>query len=218
MAAVSAVEFGLMKVQPSQGATSGIGIRLEGIFMSPRRTFGITTSGVTVTAPAGGGTVLLPVTTLNLTDIGCFLTATGVQIAVTTSSASGTNVQSAYDSTTGLTSLTFDSSLAGNVYSVYYLYPMSPLVEQGIYGNTSPGFFASDVLMQSSIIKFGRVSTTNFDPAANWYTGTNDPGVKVVAGGIFTDTASSSAGFVATNADIVAFPTPATPWLTLELH
>ena len=104
------------------------------------------------------------------------------------------------------------------VFNVFYQFAMAPIVEQGLFGNGSPGFFNTDILSKSAIFKIGTVSVNNFDPAANWYSGTNDPGVKVVAGGLFTDTGSSSAGFIPPNVDIVAFPTPASPWLEVEIH
>lgn len=218
MAAVSAIDGGLMKIQPSAGNSSGIGSRLEGIFMSPRRTFTNNTVGVTVTAPAGGGVVLLPNTVNSSYNIGAFRTDTAAQVTVSSSAASSTNIQSGTDSTTGLTSLTFDPSLAGITFNVFYVYSMSALVEQGLFGNGSPGFFNTDLLGQSAIFKIGKIALNNFDPAANWYSGTNDPGVKVIAGGLFTDSGNSATGFVPPNVDIVAFPTPASPWLEIEIH
>lgn len=219
MALVGVVEGGVVKVGRSTGATSGALARVEGVAMSPRRTFGQNLVGVTVTAPVGGGTVLLQNTTTNLTDIGAFLATTGVAVAVSTSAASSSNIQSTTDSTTGLTALTFDASLAGNTYNVYYNYPMSALVETGLYGNPYPGFAPSDILQQVGIIRIGNVSTNCFDPAANWYSSSNPaPLVKVIAGGLFTDSANAAAGFIPTNVSITGLPTPANPWLDLEIH
>lgn len=219
MAAVSAMEGGVVKIAPSGGATSGIGARLEGVFMSPRRTLSNNTVGVTVTVPATSSyVVLLPNTVLSNADIGCFNASTGTAIAVTTNAASSTNVQAATDSTTGLTSLTFDSTLAGVTYSVFYSYAMSAMVELGLYGNGSPGFWASDMIGSVGIFKIGKIAINNFDPVANWYSGTNVPGVKCIAGGLFTDSAASANGFVPPNVDIVALPTPPSPWLEIEIH
>ena len=222
MAAVAAIEGGVMKVQPSGGATSGIGSKLQGIFMSPRRTFATNLTSVTVTIPSGGGTVLLPNTTTNLTDIGVFNAAGGAQLTVTASAASSSNVQAAYDSVTGFTSLTFDSTGyglgGGTILNVFYTYAMSPAVETGLFGNSSPGFYNTDLLGKVGLFKIGNVATNCYDPQANWYSGTNDPGVKVIAGGLFTDTGSSSAGFIPTNVDVVSLPTVGSPWLELEIH
>ena len=219
MAAVSAMEGGVVKIAPSGGATAGIGARLEGIFMSPRRTLSNNTVGVTVTVPATSTyVVLLPNTVLSNADIGCFNASTGVQLAVTTDAASSTNVQAATDSTTGLTSLTFDSTHASVVFNVFYSYAMSAMTEISLYGNGSPGFWASDMLGSVGIFKIGKIALNNFDPVANWYSGTNVPGVKCIAGGLFTDSASSANGFVPPNVDIVALPSPSSPWLEVEIH
>ena len=217
-ALVGAIEGGVLKCQPSTGATSGLaGSKLLGIAMSPRKTFSTNLNSTTVTAPAGGGTALLPVTVVSTSDVGVFLASSGVQIAATTSASSPTNVQVGTDSTTGLTSLTFDPSLAGNVYNVFFTYTMSAAVETGLFGNGSPGFYNTDLLAQVGMFKIGRVTVNNFDPQANWYSGTNAPSVKVIAGGLFTDSGNAAAGFVPSNVEIVTFPTPAFPWLELEI-
>jgi hypothetical protein len=217
MAMVAVVSGGIIQLQPSQGANSGIGTKLEGIAMDPPRTSNQTLTGVTVTAPTGGGIVSLPNTVLSNSDVGVF-NAAGTQITTATSgSTSTTTVVVTTDGTTGLTDINFDPSMAGEVFNVFYNYALSPLVQDALFGDF-PGFFGSDVLGEVGIFKIGRIALNNFDPMANWYSGTNDPGVKVVAGGLFTDTGSSAAGFVPPNVDIVQFPTPAFPWLTIDIH
>jgi hypothetical protein len=219
MPAVSAIENSQMKVTFSSGATSGLAGKCVGIFMSPRRTFATNTSSVTITTPVGGGTLLLPVTVLS-NIVGVFVASTGTLLTSSTSAAGTTNIQVSTDATTGLTALTFDSTNyglgAGVVLNVFYNYAMSPAVEVSLYGNTSPGFFASDMLSSVGIIKLGRVSVNNFSPSANWYSGVNAPNPKGIAGGLFTDSGNAAAGFIATNIYIRNFPTPANPWLDLE--
>jgi hypothetical protein len=215
MPLVSCMYQGQIAYQPAQGATTGIGsTKLAGIAMSPRRTFSDTNGAVTITAPAGGGIVSLPVTVLSNSDVGVF-NSSGTAMTVATSGSTGAStVVVTTDATTGLTDVNFDPSMAGSVFNVFYNYAMSPLVEQALFGNTSPGFFASDVLGAVGMFKIGRISLNNFDPAANWYAGTNT-GVKVIAGGLFTDFSNSAAGFNPTNVEIVQLPTPAYPWLEI---
>lgn len=218
MPLVAALYQNKMYRQQSQGASTGIGIKLQGIAMSPRRTFGNTNGAVTITAPTGGGNVLLPVTVLANADVGV-VNAAGTAMTVATSGSTGAStVVVTTDSVTGFTQVNFDPTMAGTVFNVFYNFAMSPIVEQSLFGNTSPGFFGSDVLGIVGSIKIGRVCLNNFDPIANWYSGTNDPGVKVIAGGLFTDTGASAAGFVPTNVDIVTLPTAAFPWLEIDIH
>jgi hypothetical protein len=188
--------------------------------MSPRRTFATNLQSVTVTTPAGGGTVLLPNTVVSNAKVGVYVASTGVQLTTSTSAASSSNVQVTTDSVTGLTALTFDATVyglgGGVVLNVFYTFTMAPAVEAALYGNPSPGFYNTDMLGRVGVIKVGRVFTNCFDPQANWYAGAAAT-VKVIAGGLFTDAANGATGFVPNNATILSLPTPSDPWLGLEL-
>ncbi len=211
---VSSVLNGLTYVTPSAGSTTQ---RLAGICMMPRRATTNLTR-VTVTAPTGAGTVLLP-NTVAAGGIGLYVASTYAQIAVSSSAASPTNVQSGTDSVTGLTSLTFDSTDAGypggQFYAVYN-YTMTTFEQIARFGTYSPGPFASDMLSQTGVFRIGRIAVNNFSPTANWW-GAADSSVKIIATGQFTDSGSGT-GYVPTNVDVVQFPTTSYPWLVLEIH
>ena len=213
-ALVGCIEGGIPKVKRATGSTSE---KLVGIAMTPRRTFSTNAKTENLVGPAGGGTVLLSKTVLGA--IGVFRIDTYAQIASSASAASTTNVQTSTDATTGLTALTFDASFAGVAFQVNYLYTMNTSEEQGSYGNPYPGAAPSDLLGQIGVFRIGRIAVNNFDPTANWYSsGEGYGGVKVLAGGIFSNVDNSAAGFVPVNVEVEAFPTSGSPWLSLNIR
>ena len=216
MAAESFIENGIVKLRPSQGTSSG---RLEGVLLCPRKPYTNNITGVQVTVPVGGGTVLLPNTVTG--SIGAFNSVNGASVAVSTSAASSSNIQSGTDSATGLTSLTFDSTGAsqggGTVLNVFYQYAMSTQDSVTRYGTQYPGFAPSDVLYQTGLFRIGRIFVNNFSQTADWY-GSNNAQVKVLSGGIFSASNDPGTGYNPINVDVIQLPTPAYPWLGLSIH
>ena len=221
MAIVSAVSpasssGGLAVVKASAGSTTQT---LLGVAMMPRRA---TTNlqMVTVTAPVGGGTVLLPNTVTG--SIGAMNPA-GALVTVSSSAASSSNIQSSTDSTTGLTALTFDATDAGysgGVFTVTYNYTMSTQETLARFGTYTPGPYPSDMIGQIGVFRQGRIAVNDLDPLANWM-GAADARVKIIASGLWTSSdggSGSAAGIVPTNVDVISFPTPSYPWLVLEIH
>jgi hypothetical protein len=211
-ALVACIEAGVPKVKRSTGSTTE---RLFGISLAPRRSFTQNMKSEVLVVPTGGGTLLLSKTVLG--NIGAFNATTFAEVAVTSSDASSTNIQSGTDATTGLTSLTFDPSMAGLTFNVNYIYVMSPNEEQGVNGNPYPGFAPSDVLGQVGVFRIGQIWVNNIDPAANWYAAGNGQ-VKVIAGGLFTNSDNAATGFIPSNVDVISYPGAYSPWLGLEIH
>jgi hypothetical protein len=211
-ALVNCIEGGIPKVKRATGSTSE---RLAGISMAPRRSFNQANKVDTLVVPAGGGTLLLTKTVTG--NVGVFNVSTLAQIAASSSAASSTNIQTSTDSVTGLTALTFDASMAGLTVTATYSYVTTPNEEMGLNGNPYPGIAPSDQLGQIGVFKIGTIWVNNFDPAANWYAA-GTAAVKVVAGGIFTNSDNSATGFVPTNVDVIKYPTSGQPWLGLNIH
>jgi hypothetical protein len=212
MGMVSAFENGIVKAQPATGATTDGFI---GIAMGPRKTFQSDALIESVVVPASGPyTVLLKNTAVGTVGV---YGVSGALIASTSSAASTTNVQATVDSTTGLTLLTFDSSFAGAAFNVAYNYTMSQ-VQSAKFGVPSIGPFAEETLGAAQMFLIGRIVVNNFSPTANWYASGALVGPKLVAGGIWTDPANAATGIIPANVRVVAIPTPANPWLTLEVR
>lgn len=214
MALVGVLEGGIGKVRRSTGATTD---QFVGIAMAPKRSFDLNTRIDQVVVPATAPYVVL-LTRTATGSIGAYNNTTGVEITVSNAIASAINIQNGTDATTGLTNLTFDVSLAGQTFNIAYAYIPSTIEDTALWGNPYPGAAPSDVLGQTGVFRIGRIGVNNFDPLANWYSGVNFPGVKIIAGGKFTDSGNAATGVIPTNVDIVEVPTSASPWLVLEIR
>lgn len=214
MALVSAVENGIAKVKRSSGNSAD---RFQGVALAPRRTFASNAKTESVVVPAGGGAVLLSKTAAS-NVIGAYRADTYAAVTVSAAAASASNIQYGTDATTGLTTLTFDSSFAGVTFIVSYNYTMSASEEQGLFGNAYAGFAPSDLLYQTGVFKIGRILVNNYDPQANWWGAAAGLGVKIIANGIFTDASNSAPGVSPSNVEIFQLPSATSPWLGLEIR
>ena len=211
MAMVNGFEGGQNVAQISTGSTSDAFL---GILMGPRKPFGSNYRIENVVVPATGPyTVLLGRTVTGFP--GAFSSA-GALVASSAGAASTTNVQSTVDPTTGLTLLTFDSSFAGQAFSIGYNYQMSALENMSEFGGPPGGLYGIDFLGLNPLFYEGRIAVNNVDPKANWYAGGGSGQVKVIAGGLFTDAANAATGVIPSNIRIEYIPTAARPWLCLN--
>lgn len=199
------------KAKKTDGTTTDT---LLGVAIAPKKTGGTNLKIDQIVVPASPYVVLLSKTATG--TIGAFRNDTGAAITVSGSAASGSNIQSGTDSTTGLTSLTFDSSFAGVTFNIVFNYTMTALEDEFTFGESYPGWTQLDQLGKTGVLTNGRVATNNFSTTANWYTGAV-PKVKCIAGGLFTDSGSGT-GFVPTNVNIISLPTYLFPWLVLEIR
>lgn len=213
-ALVFALEGGVGKVKRAGGATTD---RLAGICMAPIRNYSIGTKIEQIVVPASPYTVVLQ-RPISGSSVGAFKNTDGSLVAVSASAASTTNIQKTTDASTGNGALVFDSSFAGQTFNVVYPYVLSSVEVQAKIGNPYPGLSATDVLNKCGVFKIGRIATNAFDPLANWYSGTNFPNVKIIAGGLFTDQANGATGVVPTNVTVVEVPTLGSPWLVLDIQ
>lgn len=192
------------------------GDRMSGVCMYPLRGITTNTRIDQIVVPASSPyVVVLP--RLATSTIGASRNDTGALVTVSSSAASSTNIQSGTDSASGNSSLTFDSSFAGVTFNVAYSYTMSSVEALSLIGTPNPGQSVTDQLGWCGVAKIGRIATSAFDPLANWYTGANFPGVKVLSGGVFSST-DVSGGITPTGVEIVEVPTAASPWLVLDIN
>jgi hypothetical protein len=212
----AALPTGSPVVRPSAGSTTQ---PLIGIAMMPRRA---TTNfiAVSVTAPVGAGTILLPNTVTG--TIGA-MNPIGAMVAVSSGAASSTNIQSGTDATTGLTNLTFDATdcgYQGGTFTIFYNYTMTTQETLARFGTYTPGPYPSDMIGSIGVLRIGRVATNCVAADANWIAAA-DGKVKVIANGLFTSSdggVSTAAGIVPANVDVISFPTTSYPWLVMEIH
>lgn len=213
-ALVTVLEKGIGKVKRSGGSTSD---RLAGICMSPVRNYSIGMKIEKIVVPASPYTVVLQ-RPISGSAVGAFKDSDGTLVAVSASAASSSNIQKTIDSASGNGALVFDSSFAGETFNVVYPYVLSNVELQSRVGNPYPGFTQADVLGKTGVFKIGRIATDAYDPLANWYSGSNFPNVKCIAGGLFTDQGNSATGVVPANVEIVEVPTLNSPWLVLDIQ
>lgn len=203
---------GVGKVKKTDGTTTDT---LAGVALAPKKSWGYNMKIEQIVVPASPYTVLLSKVASG--SIGASRADTGALVTVSGSAASSTNIQSGTDSATGLTSLVFDSSFAGVVFNISYKYATTTIEDEMLFGQPYPGWTQADQLGMTGVLTKGRVATNNFDPLADWYASGAVPKLKCIAGGIFSSSAVSTAGFVPTNARIISKPTYLFPWLVIEL-
>lgn len=213
-ALVTVLEKGIGKVKRSGGSTSD---RLAGICMAPVRNYSIGMKIEKIVVPASPYTVVLQ-RPISGSAVGAFKDSDGTLVAVSASAASSSNIQKTTDSASGNGALVFDSSFAGETFNVVYPYVLSNVELQSRVGNPYPGFTQADVLGKTGVFKIGRIAVDAYDPLANWYSGSNFPNVKIIAGGLFTDQGNSATGVVPANVEIVEVPTLNSPWLVLDIQ
>lgn len=182
----------------------------SGIAMSPRKTFNsnIKVEKLTIASTAA---IVLQRTALAVAVSGV---ADGAQIAVSTSAAAADNIQSGTDTATGHTTLAFHSSHVGLTFFVVYSYTITAAEAAGLFGENYGSRFPVDATGKVSAIQNGIVFTNAFDPTANWAA---SPKVKIVAGGLFTDGASSATGATPSNVEVAYLPTADVPYVGLVI-